>query len=86
MNVIYCAISAGLLTFFVVRICPDPPCPRWSLKDIIAFVFAVIGAIIYFQIAKLGMGAFSGEIHFINGHIAGLALGAAVRSGICPIK
>lgn len=91
MHVIYAIISAGLLTFFVVRIFPrpippDPPCPRWSWKDILAFIFAIIGAIIYFQIAKLGFGAFTGEIHFINAHIAGLALGGAIRSGFCPLK
>jgi hypothetical protein len=95
MHAIFAMISAGLLTFAFVRICPNPrppsppvppppPCPKHNLKDILAFFFAVIGVIIYFQICKIGFGTFTEPVHFINAHITGLAIGAGIRSIWCP--
>jgi hypothetical protein len=89
MNATFTIISAGLLTFAFVRICPPrpeppPPCPKHNLKDFAAFVFAVIAAIIYFQICKIGFGSFSEPVHFINAHIAGLGIGAGLRAIWCP--
>ena len=96
MHAIFAIVSAGLLTFAFVRICPNPrpssplppdpppPCPKHNLKDFAAFAVAVVAAIIYFQICKIGFGSFTEPIHFINANIAGLAIGAGIRAIWCP--
>ena len=88
MHAIYAIICAAFLTFFFVRICPprpDPPiCPKYSWKHFLAAIFAIIGAIIYFQLCQIGFGSFTEPVHFINANIAGLAVGAGMCSIWCP--
>ena len=77
-------ICVGFLTFAIVRILPkpQPPCPRINWKHILAFLFAIIGALIYFLVIGFKTPVDGG--HFLNSQIAGFALGGAIYGIFCP--
>lgn len=86
------AVTAGLLTFAVVRIkgtclpahtvIPPPPCPPVSAKEILALLAGIGGAVIY--IAFVGFKAPFDGAHFLNAQIAGFALGGSLFAILCP--
>jgi hypothetical protein len=86
MHPAYPIICAGFLTFAIVRILPkpEPPCPRITWKHILAFIFAIIGAVIYVWV--IGFKTPIDVGHFLSSQISGFALGATIYGILCPLE
>jgi hypothetical protein len=89
MNVIFAIVLGALLSFGIIRIStcaktPDPRCPKLNLKHLFAVIAAIIGAIVYIELTKLGYSTITDAIHFVNIQIASVAPALALYGIWCP--